>query len=287
MLKTNEYEVRSSISMSPEEFHTQSYKLWNNKNTSNKLICIHGVTRNSDDFLFLADYLKEHTSIACPDIAGRGRSQYLINPKNYNFHKYSFDVCNLAANLGWKEFNYLGTSMGGIVGMLLASKKNSPIKKLILNDIGPFVNKEVFMAVKTMIATRPESFNNIEEAVDYFKQTGSGFGPMTDDEIITFAKAATTKDGNKYILDFDQRVADRWTSDHLKDLDMWQEWSQIKCPVLIIRGADSPVLTPNVIERMQNEASNETKLIEIEKTGHAPHLLNEDQTKNIKEWLFS
>lgn len=281
--------VKSSgtcLSFGPTEFHNIHYQLWKNKETDKRLICVHGVTRNSKDFEFLSNQLENEINIACPDIPGRGNSDYLSNIADYNFENYAIDVSSLAAKLNWQDYYYLGTSMGGIVGMKMASKKNSPIKKLILNDIGPFIPQTLFLAVKTTVASNPKSFQNFEEAHKFFCKNSAGFGPMTEEQSLTFTKAATKElENGEVVFNYDPHIVDRWTKETIQDLDMWDKWNQIQCPVLVLRGKESPALTKDIADRMLEEGPD-TTIVEIEDTGHAPHLLNKQQTSIIKDWLL-
>ncbi len=279
-------ETKSFNSICPSEFHKVNYNYWSTPSAKENLICVHGVTRNSKDFFFLAQQLKDNFNIACPDIAGRGDSDYLSNVADYNFDNYATDISIMAAHLDFNHFNYLGTSMGGIVGIKMAAKRNSPIKKLVLNDIGPFVPKTLFIAVKSMVATAPKYFNSFEETLKFFAKNSLGFGPMTGDQLSEFTDAAVAETGDgKQFYNYDPHIVDRWTEDTTHDLNMWSDWDKIQCPVLILRGKNSPALSKETAEEMLTRGPN-TTMVEFENTGHAPHLLCEKQAAIIKKWLL-
>lgn len=268
-------------------FHRINYLEWGNADkfkTMETLVCVHGLTRNARDFDYFAERMCKKYRVVCPDVVGRGESDH-VNEDGYNYLQYNSDMNALLSRLDVTEVNWVGTSMGGIIGMILASVPQSPIRKLVVNDIGPEVSRSALMGIAEYIG-RNDDFATIDDVEQYLRTIYSEFAPMSDEDWAHMAHYSSrrTRTGT-FRLKVDNRVGDAFRdSISYFNVDMWETWESITCPVLVLRGKDSSFLSEDTAERMLTRGP-ETTLIEIENTGHTPTLRNEEQVKMIADWL--
>lgn len=287
---------------SEEGFHRVAYTEWGEpKPTSTAVICVHGLTRNSRDFDALAKYLSSHHHhVFCPDVVGRGESDWLKDPQHYNFQRYVTDMNILIARTNAIHIDWIGTSMGGLIGLMIAALPNSPIRRLILNDVSPQVPIQALWRLAKYAGKDP-TFSTKEEAKAYFKVIYREFGNLTDDQWNDFTEHSITEHHpGLYMSKIDpgihefkikwQTFRDVFSHPHkaleglVFDIDLWSLWKQVKCPVLVIRGKHSDLLLPEHIKKMQR-THNQVDFFEVEDAGHAPALLEEEQHTKIACWL--
>lgn len=265
-------------------FHRIKYFEWG-ENNNNTLVCVHGVTRNSHDFDFIAENLCSDYRVICPDIVGRGESDHLINGEGYGYLQYNSDMNVLLARLNVPKVDWLGTSMGGIIGMVLASLPQTPIRRLILNDIGPEISRTSLVEIGEYIG-RAGEFRNISKLEYYIRKIYSEFYPMSDKNWRKMAKNGSirTKTG-KYKFRMDPAIGDSFRANiSLFDVDMWSTWNRVNCPVLILRGEKSKFFSKETAERMLETHKNVT-LVEFKGAGHTPSLRSSSEVKVISDWL--
>lgn len=288
------------LGLSEEGFHRIAYTEWGIPNPK-PILCIHGLTRNGRDFDALARYLSERQNqVFCPDIVGRGDSDWLKNPLHYTYEQYIADMNAMIARMGAKSIDVIGTSMGGLIGMIMASFPNSPVRKLVLNDIGPQIPVKAIARLSQYAGKDPE-FNSKEEAVNYFKSIYADFGNLSDAEWEEFTHISIREIGSgRYTTKLDQGIKRSQAKSKLAwklllsphkalegtlfDVDLWQIWRKVTCPVLVIHGKKSDLLLPNIIQKMQ-AIHPQTEVLEIEDAGHAPALLHPSQHAAIEAWL--
>ncbi len=267
-----------------------AYKEWGDPRNPKVLVCVHGVTRVSDDFDRLAQALCDHYRVVCPDVVGRGRSSWLRDPQYYHVMQYVSDMVTLLARVNAETVHWFGTSMGGLIGMGLAAMQDSPIGKLVLNDVGATVNAEALKRIGDYIG-QPVSFPVLEEAVRYVRAISAPFGPHTDEE---WQKLATDvlrqdKDG-RWILHYDPGVAipiKATTTPEIAQRNaalLQSTYDAIKCPTLLVRGAESDLLLPEVARAM-TQSGPKAELIEFAGVGHAPMFYHADQIRVVKDFL--
>ncbi len=278
-------QTSSFLSISAHEFHKIAYTEWGDPDNERVLICVHGLTRNGRDFDFLAKALAEDYRVVCPDIVGRGHSEWLKVKEDYIYATYDVDVATLIARLDVEHVDWLGTSMGGLIGMLLAALPNTPIRRLIINDIGPFIPKAALERIAQYVGTDPR-FESLADVEAHLREVHAGFGPLTDKQWghLTRHSAHKTEDG-RYALMYDPAIALRFTTAPFEDMDLWAVWDQIGCPVLLLRGTESDVLLAEIAEEMQTRGPR-TQLVELAGVGHAPALMAKDQIDVIRDWLL-
>ncbi len=262
-----------------------AYREWGDSGNPNKLFCLHGVTRNSRDFDFLAASMSDQYHVICPDIPGRGVSGYFSELDNYNYQNYVTAIKQVIAEITPDQVDFLGTSMGGLLGMNIASKDDSQIRKLILNDVGPFVPGELFAAIDAHEKRKPKHYASKVEAVQFHKKHCISFGPMSDEQWEQFTMSGLREDDNGgFCYDYDKKLETRIAQNASGDFDIWHVWDQVKSPVLVIRGETSKALMEEVAEEM-TQRGPKADLIEIPITGHAPTFLSDEQVGIVRDWL--
>lgn len=281
--------IPEDLELKREDRHL-AYTEWGNADNPNMLICVHGLSRNSRDFDYLANSLASDFHVICPDIVGRGRSSWLSNPLGYDIPHYIIDIQILLKKFQPKKLSWIGTSMGGLIGMGLAAANPILIHKMVLNDIGPFVDHTALIEVAKYIGHCPR-FSSLEEAEKYCRQTYQSFGIVHDDDWRYFTKHSFTTDEEGYFIRaFDPAVGKHFTesikNNEKQDIDLWAIWKQITCPTFCIHGTFSTILTQETLTKMK-ESGPPITILEIPNTGHAPALMDENQIKYTQQWLTS
>jgi pimeloyl-ACP methyl ester carboxylesterase len=276
--------------LSPGGLHRMSYKEWGDPDNSKVLICAHGITRVSDDFDAMAQALSEHYRVICPDIAGRGHSDWLSNPQYYQIPQYVSDMVTLIARLNAQTVDWFGTSMGGLIGLALASLPDSPIRKLILNDVGPALNLDAIMRIGEYIG-QDVRFDTFDEAVAYIREISQSFGPHSE---VQWHKLSSdvlrqNKDG-QWIRHYDLTLAipvQATTPEIAAQAQtlLWTAYDAIKCPTLVLRGAESDLLTAEAAQQMTQRGPR-AELIEIAGVGHAPTFVHQEQIALARDFLL-
>lgn len=275
---------RSLSGLNSRGFHTIAYTEWGAPDRP-VLVCVHGMTRNGRDFDSLAAMLENSWRVVCPDIAGRGRSDWLPSLADYVYPQYLADMTALVARLDVDSVDWVGTSMGGLIGMALAAQANTPIRRLVLNDIGPFIPKAFLTRLRDYVGKDPR-FADVDALEAYLRQVHAPFGPLTDGQWRHLAEHGARKmpDGG-FALAYDPAIARAaFTGDEPEDIEMWDIWDRIACPVLVLRGAASDLLLPETVASMRQRGPG-CEAAEIAGCGHAPALMDEVQISLIRTWL--
>jgi len=270
-------------------FHQIAYSYWpgpgpESKGTARPIVCVHGLTRNGRDFDALAARLASRGPVACPDMPGRGQSAWLPVVADYSYPLYLGTVAALFARLGSEEVDYVGTSMGGIIGMMLACQPGSPIRRLVLNDVGPFIPQASLERIGDYVGLDP-AFDSVEEIERYYRVVHAPFGDLTDAQWKHFALTShRVRADGKIGLGYDPGIAQAFKGVPLTDIDLWPFYDQIKCPTLVIRGAESDLLLAETAEEMTRRGPK-AELYEVAGAGHAPALMDEAQIARIESFL--
>ena len=277
---------RSLSCLGPSGFHRLVYSEWPGPKGAPTLVCVHGLTRNSKDFDVIAEALSAHYRVVCPDMPGRGRSDYLALPAQYGYPVYLADIAALIARLDVESVDWLGTSMGGLIGMMLAAQPGQPIRRLVLNDIGAVVSKAGLERIASYVGLDP-AFPSLDAMEIVVRQTFASFGAMTDAQMrrMTEASARRRPDGT-YGFAYDPHIGDAFKAGPMQDVDLWPVWEAIKCPVLLLRGAQSDIVTSEIAREMTRRGPK-AKLVEFADVGHAPALLSEDQIGAVRDFLLA
>ncbi len=271
------------VALSSGGFHRVHYTEWGDAANPRVLICAHGLTRCGRDFDTMAALLSAQYRVICPDVAGRGESDWLTNKTDYNYPQYLNDMTALIARTGASEIHWVGTSMGGIIGMLLAALPKSPITRLVVNDVGIFLPKSALERINQYVGKSP-AFADVDAAIKAVRAV-SPFGPLSNDEwrTLTLPLLKPTDDG-KWMFRYDPGIGDAFRAAPIVDIDLSPYWNAIKCPVLLTRGADSDLLLKSTFEQMC--AKPGVRGIEFANVGHAPMFQTEDQLAVVRNFLL-
>jgi len=276
---------RSISCLGPHGFHRLAYVEWPGPKGAPVLLCVHGLTRNARDFDTLAAALASHYRVVCPDMPGRGKSEWLADGTDYDNPVYLADIAALIARLDVERVDWVGTSMGGIIGMLFAALPRNPIRRLVVNDVGPIVPKEGLKRIADYVGLDP-SFPDMGALEAALRFIHAPFGPLTDDQWHQLAlHSSRRKEDGSYGLNYDPKIAEPFKKIANKDLDLWAYWEKIPCPVLLLHGAQSDILRRSDAEAMTQRGPR-AKLVEFAGIGHAPALVAEDQIGVVRDFLI-
>lgn len=279
-------EKKFFLSLSEEGFHRLAYREWGKRGKKPTLICVHGVTRLAQDFDVLAQRLSKDYHVVCLDVVGRGDSDWFRSHRFYNFAQYCSDVTALIAHLNVEKVHYLGTSMGGIIGIILAAFPKTPIQSLIVNDVGPEMVMSEIRRIGTYIGKAPD-FASREEALAFVRTTYGSFGKLTDAQWENMADYSVRNFGDTLRVHYDPQIGKAFRSNYaFYTFALWSYWEKIHCPTMTLRGKESTFLTKNVAEKM-GQRGPQNILIEIDDAGHAPALLSDFEFTAIKQFLDS
>ena len=276
--------------LSPAGLHRMAYQTWGDDDNPRVLVCVHGVTRVSDDFDRLAESLSKHYRVICPDVVGRGRSDWLRDPRHYLVPQYVSDMVTLIARLDVSQVDWVGTSMGGLIGMGLAALPDSPVRKIVLNDIGPNLNFPALTRIGEYIG-QDVRFDTFEQGRDYIRTVSAPFGPHSDDEWDKLARDVLRKDSEgKWRRHYDPAIAKGFegiTEENSKrgEAALWAAYDAIRAPVLLVRGSESDLLTHDTALAM-TERGPRAQLVELPGVGHAPTFMHDDQMALVRRFLM-
>ena len=275
---------RHLASLGPSGFHRVAYAEWPGPAGATTLVCVHGLSRNAHDFDAFAEAMSKTHRVICPDMPGRGRSEWLKDPNEYAFPTYLANSAALIARLDVERVDWVGTSMGAVVGFLLAAQPAAPVRKLVVNDAGPFIAKAALAWLGTFIGADP-TFESIDALEQTIRTNSAGFGSLTDAQWRTMTLyLSRPKPGGGYGYAYDPRIGEPYKHD-LPDVDLWPFWDRVACPTLILRGEHSNVLARSDAEAM-TQRGPKPKLVEFAGVGHAPALLTEDQIGVVRDFLL-
>ena len=287
----SEPRLKSVQCSSPAGLHRMVYKEWGDPANPKVLVCVHGVTRVADDFDALARALCDRYRVVCPDVAGRGRSERLRRPELYVVQQYVADMVTLIARVteGDEGVHWFGTSMGGLIGMVLASLEGSPVRRLVLNDIGPVLDPAALARIGDYIG-QDLRFPSFEAGAAYVRGVSASFGPHSEDEWDKLARDVLVQgtDG-QWTRHYDLNLAkpfaaltpERAAQDQAQ---LWAAFDAIRCPTLLVRGEHSDLLSRATAEEMTRRGPK-PRLVEIAGVGHAPTFLQPAQIAIAREFL--
>jgi len=266
--------------------HRISYLEWGDPANDKVLVCVHGLTRCARDFDALAAAMQDRYRVICPDVAGRGASDWLPDPMLYQLPQYLSDMVTLIARLDVETVHWVGTSMGGLIGMALAAQPNTPVRRFVINDAGPVIAKVSLERIATYVGIAP-TFPSIEAADQYVRAISATFGPHSEAEwrFLTEVVVRRNDDGS-WRMHYDPKLAEPFRAlMPEKDLELWPLWDAVRCPTLALRGAQSDLLTKETCAAM-GERGPRAKVVEIPGVGHAPTLMHADQVAIVREFLL-
>ena len=275
---------RSLACLGPHGFHRLAYWEWPGPKGAPTVLCVHGLTRNGRDFDTLAAALAAEYRVICPDFPGRGQSEWLTHPEDYGYPLYLADMAQLIARLDVESLDWVGTSMGGLAGMLLAAEAKTPIRRLVINDIGPLIAKEGLERIGSYVGRDP-SFADAGALEATLRQVAQSFGPLSDAEWRHLATvSARRKPDGSLGFAYDPRIGDAFRDAPAQDLDLWPSWDRIICATLVLRGQVSDLLRAEDAQAMTRRGPK-ARLVEFPGIGHAPALMAADQIAAIRDFL--
>ncbi|HSA90271.1 MAG TPA: alpha/beta hydrolase [Burkholderiales bacterium] len=277
---------RSVLCASPAGLHRIAYREWGDPRNRDVLLCVHGLTRSGRDFDELARALCAQFRIVCPDLAGRGDSDRLADPKHYTWAQYVADTVTLIARLDVEAVSWLGTSMGGFVGMALAAQPGNPVRRLILNDAAPVIAKAALERIATYVGQELR-FATLAEAEKYVRTISAPFGRHSDAQWRFLAETwvRRAEDGS-FRPHYDTRIAEAYRATMPeKDLELWHLYDAVRCPTLLVRGEQSDLVSRQTAAEMARRGPK-ARLAEIRGVGHAPTLLQPEQIALVRDFLL-
>jgi len=260
------------------------YVEWGDAKNPRVLVCVHGLTRNARDFDYVAASLADAYRVVSVDIVGRGRSDWLRDPADYTYPVYCGDMATLIASLHAETVDWLGTSMGGIIGMIMASMPGSPVRKLVMNDVGSLIPKASLVRIGEYVGREVpyESLDALESAM----RAVSPFGNLSPAQWRHLSLHVAKRDEHgKWRFRYDPGIGKNFHANPPADVDLDYFWQQVHGPVLVIRGEHSDLLTRETLEKMLKRAHTEAYV--VADTGHAPMLMEDAQVNAIRHFLLS
>jgi pimeloyl-ACP methyl ester carboxylesterase len=287
---TTEPRLRQVQCLGGRGLHRMAYWEWQREGGEGDrvLVCVHGLARQGRDFDTLARALRSGYRVVCPDVVGRGESDRLADPSGYQIQGYAADMVTLLARLDAKTVHWVGTSMGGLIGMVLAALPGSPIERLVLNDVGPAIDAAGIARIGAYIG-QPLTWESEDEAADYLLTISPGFGPHSREQWLDLTRPMLRREGDRFRLHYDPAIALALraitpAAAAAGEAALWAAYDAIRCPTLVLRGATSDVLSAATAAAMQ-ERGPRAQLRELAGVGHAPTLVAPDQVALVREFL--
>ena len=272
------------LSLAAHGFHHVRYSDWGDPNNPDIVVCVHGLTRNGRDFDRLAAALASRFRVICPDVVGRGRSDWLVAKQDYGYATYCADMAALLAHLGAEKVRWVGTSMGGLIGMMLAAQPNTPITRIVINDVGPLVPKAAIARLRAYVGNDPR-FASFAELKTFVREIYAPFGDIGEEGWQALATSSAREVDGEWALAYDPDIAVSLRAGPLEDVVLWPVWDALRCPVLLLHGADSDILLPETCDEMLARHPR-TRLLRLPGIGHAPLLMSADQIEPVRDFLL-
>jgi pimeloyl-ACP methyl ester carboxylesterase len=269
--------------------HRMAYWEWGDAANPRVLVCVHGLSRQGRDFDTFAQAMCGEFRVVCPDVVGRGQSDWLSDPQGYQIPAYVGDMVTLLARLNAETVHWVGTSMGGLIGLGLAAAKDSPIKRFVLNDVGPTLEAKALARIGTYLGM-PARWNSLDEAADALWLISQGFGPHTREQWLALTRPMLRPDGTGFVPHYDPNIAVPFRSvtpeaAQAGQAMLWAMYDAIRCPTLLLRGQNSDLLTAATAKAM-TERGPRARLHSFDGVGHAPMLTSPEQIAVVREFLL-
>lgn len=273
--------------LTPSGLHRLAYHEWGDPQNPRVVVCAHGLTRAGADFERLAARLAGAYRVIAPDMPGRGASDWLTTAAEYQIPIYVADMVTLIARLGVASVDWVGTSMGGIIGMVLAAMPSNPIRKLVLNDVGPVIAAQALSRIGEYLG-KPIRFADMTEAERHIRTVAAPFGPHSDADWrrLTEVVVRAAPTGGGFVLHYDPKIAEAYAATPSgADIVLWDYYDRITAPTLVTRGAVSDLLSQATAQAMTARGPR-AGLVEFAGVGHAPTFLQPDQIEPVAAFLL-
>lgn len=300
---TLQHVVCPGASKTDAQTHRMAYWSWGDEANPRILICVHGLSRQGRDFDTLARELSSQYHVVCPDVVGRGESDWLAAPAGYQVFSYVSDMVALLKQLrapiqaeGTLDIDWVGTSMGGLIGLgfstLPPEVTGVRVRKMVLNDVGPRLRHDALVRIGEYLG-QPKRFANEQEAADYLWSISTGFGPHTPEQWLALSRPLLrpAPDGNGLILRYDPAIGEPFRTVSAEatssgEAALWGVYDGLKCEVLLLRGKHSDLLDSETAQAM-TQRGPKARLVEFEGVGHAPTLVAPNQVAIVKDFLLA
>ena len=274
--------------LSPQGLHRMAYWEWGDATNPRVLVCAHGLTRQGRDFDALARRLSDRYRVVCPDVVGRGESDWLKDPSGYALPQYVADMVVLLARLNAEQLDWLGTSMGGLIGLALASLPGSPVRRLVLNDVGPSLELAALQRIAAYVGEQMR-FPSLEAGAKAIHAVSEGFGRYDEAQWLALNRAMFRSDGDGVRLHYDPAIAVNLRAVNAAlvaagEAQLWDAWDRLHIPVLLLRGADSDLLSEATATSMSLRGPKAV-CVTLPGVGHAPMLDRAEQQQPILSFL--
>ena len=276
--------------LGPRGFLTIGVTEWGPPQAEQVVVCVHGLTRNARDFDFLAKRLASRgMRVVCPDLPGRGRSDWTGNGADYATPLYLTVMAAVIARTGAAEVDWIGTSLGGHIGMEMAALEGAPIRRLLLNDFGARIGGVALQRIGAYLRVK-RHFESVAALEAHLRTVHEPFGHLTDTQWRHMAEhsAVKSEDGD-YRQHFDPAISRAFSWPLMVDIALWDVWEKVSCPTLILRGEDSDLLHASTVRDMmrRGEAAKKgwVRSVEVRECGHAPALMSDSQISLVEEFL--
>ena len=277
--------LRSVQCIGAHGFHRMAYTEWGDPHNPRVLVCVHGLTRNGRDFDDLARAMAPHYRVICPDVVGRGRSGWLAVKDDYQLPTYVADMITLIARLDVETVHWVGTSMGGLIGMIIASMPDNPIRRLVLNDVGPVVTAASLKRIGQYVGNAPV-FPSYEAGESYIREVSAPFGRLTDAQWRHLSETSLKEVDGGWAMRYDPGIGEPFRKTPiLADVNLWPIYEAISSPTLVVRGAESDLLLHDTAVQMTTRGPK-ARLVEVPDVGHAPTLMDAQQIAPIRDFLL-
>jgi pimeloyl-ACP methyl ester carboxylesterase len=273
--------------LSPAGFHKIAYVDWGPVDDDRPVVCVHGLTRQCRDFDFVAARLIAlGRRVVCPDLPGRGLSDRLVNPDDYSLPQYCSDMNVLIASLKVEAVDWIGTSLGGLIGMVLAGFPGNIIKRLVINDIGPFVSSTGLRRIGEYIQDMPASFATLEEVERYLRKVLEPYGHLSEEHWAHLARHSVRWDEERghFCVLCDSLIAKSFKYPWFYPLDLWKYWDAIEAPTLVLHGAKSDLLSAELASEMRKRNGN-ADVFRFDDCGHVPPLMTQAQVGIVASFI--
>jgi pimeloyl-ACP methyl ester carboxylesterase len=292
-------------SLRSPDSHRMAYWSWGDAANPRVLVCVHGLSRQGRDFDVLARALSQHYHVVCPDVVGRGQSDWLADAKGYQVFTYASDMVAMLRQVREAKglaspitVDWVGTSMGGLIGLGLSAlppeASGVQLRRFVLNDVGPRLRIEALQRIGSYLGL-PKRFATEQEAADYLLSISAGFGPHTPEQWLSLSRPLlrvdTASQDSSLILHYDPAIAEPFktmTADSASSGEamLWQVYDALRCEVLLLRGQNSDLLDADTARQM-TERGPRARLIEFAGVGHAPTLIAPDQVAAVEGFLLA
>jgi pimeloyl-ACP methyl ester carboxylesterase len=280
--------------------HRVAYWSWGHPETDHVVLCVHGLTRQGRDFDVLARALCERAEragqrlrVVCPDVVGRGNSDWLADPMAYQVPTYAADMLTLIGHLRATKLDWVGTSMGGLIGMAVCAHLGTAgVRRLVLNDVGPTIEWQALQRIGQYLG-RGGEFDSLQQAADALWAIASSFGPHTSAQWLALSRPMVkpvADGGDRLRLHYDPALAlpfRQVTPEAAAQGQavMWQLYDSLALPTLLLRGAESDLLSPLTAQTMTQRGPR-ARLVQFAGVGHAPTLIADDQVRAVSDFLL-